>query len=174
MPTLAEKKAVVEEITEDLNNAGAVYITNYSGMSVKEINNMRGDFYEGDIKYKVYKNTLMKRAMDEVGGYEDLYPHLVEQNGFAFVDEELAAPAKVIKKLFEDSGKPKFKAAIIDGDYYGEEELNTLAAMKSKSEVIGDIVGLLLAPVSNVVRALEAPGRNIAGAIETIAEEGEE
>lgn len=174
MPTLAEKKAVVEEITEDLNGAGAVYITNYSGMSVKEINNMRGEFYEGDIKYKVYKNTLMKRAMDEVGGYDDLYPHLVEQNGFAFVDEELAAPAKVIKKLFDETGKPKFKAAIIDGDFYGEEELETLAAMKSKSEVIGDIVGLLLAPVSNVVRALEAPGRNIAGAIETIAEEGEE
>ncbi|MGD8748657.1 MAG: 50S ribosomal protein L10 [Balneolaceae bacterium] len=174
MPTLAEKKAVVEEITEDLNGASAVYITNYSGMSVKEINNLRGEFYEGNIKYKVYKNTLMKRAMDEVGGYEDLYPHLVEQNGFAFVDEELAAPAKVIKKLFDETGKPMFKAAIIDGDYYGEEELNTLAAMKSKSEVIGDIVGLLLAPVSNVVRALEAPGRNIAGAIETIAEEGEE
>lgn len=174
MPTLAEKKQAVEEITEDLKSSGAVYITNYSGMSVKEINNMRGEFFEGDIKYKVYKNTLVQRAMDEVGGYEDLYPHLVEQNGFAFVEEELAAPAKVIKKLFDETDRPKFKAAIIDGDYYGEDELDTLAAMKSKSEVIGDIVGLLLAPVSNVVGALQAPGRNIAGALETIAEEGDE
>lgn len=174
MATLAEKKAVVEEITEDLNNAGAVYIANYSGMSVKEINNLRGEFFKGDIKFKVYKNTLMKRAMDDVGGYEDLYPHLVEQNGFAFVEEELAAPAKVIKKLYEETEKPKFKAAIIDGDFYGKDELNTLASMKSKSEVIGDIVGLLLAPVSNVVKAIEAPGRTIAGAIETIAEKGEE
>ncbi len=174
MPTLAEKKATVEQITEDLQSSGAVYITNYSGMSVKEVNNMRGEFFKGDIKYKVYKNTLVKRAMDEVGGYEDLYPHLVEQNGFAFVEEELAAPAKVIKKLFEETEKPKFKAAIIDGDYYGEDELGTLAAMKSKTEVIGDIVGLLLGPVSNVVGALQAPGRNIAGALETIAEKGDE
>ncbi|MGM0547327.1 MAG: 50S ribosomal protein L10 [Bacteroidota bacterium] len=174
MATLAEKKATVEEITEDLKSSGAVYITNYSGMSVKEVNNMRGEFFEGDIKYKVYKNTLVKRAMDEVGGYEDLYPHLVEQNGFAFVEEELAAPAKVIEKLYKETERPKFKAAIIDGDYYGEDELGTLAAMKSKSEVIGDIVGLLLAPVSNVVGALQAPGRNIAGALETIAEEGDE
>ena len=174
MPTLAEKKATVEQITEDLESSGAVYITNYSGMSVTEVNNMRGEFFEGDIKYKVYKNTLVKRAMDEVGGYEDLYPHLVDQNGFAFVEEELAAPAKVIKKLFEETEKPKFKAAIIDGDYYGEDELETLAAMKSKTEVIGDIVGLLLGPVSNVVGALQAPGRNIAGALETIAEKGEE
>lgn len=174
MPTLAEKKATVEEITDNLKEAGAVYITNYSGMTVPEVNKMRGEFFEGDITYKVYKNTLVKRAMEDVGGYEDLYPHLVEQNGFAFVEEELAAPAKVIKKLFEETEKPKFKAAIIDGDYYGEDELDTLAAMKSKSEVIGDIVGLLLAPVSNVVSALQAPGRNIAGAVETIAEEGEE
>jgi large subunit ribosomal protein L10 len=174
MATLAEKKETVEEITEDLNGAGAVYITNYSGMSVTEVNDMRGEFYEDDIKYKVYKNTLVKRAMEEVGGYEGLYPHLVEQNGFAFVEEELAAPAKVIKKLFEETDKPKFKAAIIDGDYYGEDELDTLAAMKSKSEVIGDIVGLLLAPVSNVVSAVQAPGQNIAGALETIAEEGDE
>ncbi|WP_372636654.1 50S ribosomal protein L10 [Fodinibius sp.] len=173
MPTLAEKKAVVEEITENLNAAGAVYIANYSGMSVTEVNNMRGEFFEDNIKYKVYKNTLVKRAMEEVGGYEDLYPHLVEQNGFAFVEEELAAPAKVIKKLYEETERPKFKAAVIAGDFYGEDELNTLAAMKSKSEVIGDIVGLLLSPVSNVVSALQAPGRTIAGAIETIAEEGE-
>ena len=174
MPTLADKKQVVEEITGNLNEAGAVYIADYSGMSVSEINNLRGEFFKGNIKFKVYKNTLMKRAMDEVGGYEDLYPHLVEQNGFAFVEEEFAAPAKVLKKFNEEMKKPKFKAAVIDGDFYGEDQLETLAAMKSKNEVIGDIVGLLLAPVSNVVSALQAPGRNIAGAIETIAEKGEE
>lgn len=174
MATLAKKKAIVEEAAENLNNAGAVYITNYSGMSVAEINNLRGEFFKGDITFKVYKNTLIKRAMDEVGGFDDLYPHLVEQNGFAFVEEELAAPAKVIKKFHDEHKKPKFKAAIIDGDYYGEDQLETLASMKSKTEVIGDIVGLLLAPVSNVVSALQAPGKSIAGAVETIAEEGDE
>lgn len=174
MATLAKKKAVVEEATENLNNADAVYIANYSGMSVTEINNLRGEFFKGDITFKVYKNTLIKRAMEEVGGFEDLYPHLVEQNGFAFVEEEFAAPAKVIKKFHDEHKKPKFKAAIIDGDYYGEDQLETLASMKSKTEVIGDIVGLLLAPVSNVVSALQAPGKSIAGAVETIAEKGEE
>ena len=174
MATLEKKKAVVEDATENLSKAGAVYIANYSGMSVGEINNLRGEFFKGDITFKVYKNTLIKRAMDEVGGYEDLYPHLVEQNGFAFVEEELAAPAKVLKKFYEENKKPKFKAAIIDGDFYGEDQLERLAAMKSKTEVIGDIVGLLLAPVSNVVSALQAPGKSIAGALETIAEKGEE
>lgn len=174
MPTLAEKKAAVEDITQNLNSAEAVYIANYSGMSVADINNLRGEFFEGDITFKVYKNTLMKRAMEEVGGFDDLYPHLVEQNAFAFVEEELAAPAKIIKKFYEEHQKPAFKAALIDGDYYSEEQLETLAAMKSKSEVLGDIVGLLLAPVTNTISALQAPGRTIAGAVETIAEKGDE
>jgi len=174
MPTLAQKKAQVEEITENLKGASAVYITDYSGMSVPDINALRGALTEKDIDFKVYKNTLIKRAMEQVGGFDDLYPHLNEQNAFAFVDEELAAPAKVFKKFNDEHDKPKFKAAIIDGDYYGEDQLDALAAMKSKDEVIGDIVGLLLAPVNNVVRALQAQGENIAGAVQTIAEKDEE
>jgi len=135
--------------------------------------NLRGKFREGNVLFKVYKNTLIKRAMDDLGGYDDLYPHLAEQNGFAFVDEELAAPAKVFKDFIKENNKPKFKAALIDGDYYDENQLDALAAMKSKSEVIGDIVGLLMAPISNVVSGLQAQGSNIAGALQTIAEKEE-
>jgi|SRR6056297_1727484 len=173
MPTLSEKKAVVEEITDKLSNSNAVYIANYSNMSVADMGNLRGKFREGNVLFKVYKNTLIKRAMDDLGGYDDLYPHLVEQNGFAFVDEELAVPAKVLKDFIKENNKPKFKAALIDGDYYDENQLDALAAMKSKSEVIGDIVGLLMAPISNVVSGLQAQGSNIAGALQTIAEKEE-
>ncbi len=174
MPKLSEKKAIVEEITEQLNNANAVYIANYTNMSVEDMGELRSKFREGNVLFKVYKNTLIKRAMDTIGGYEELFPYLEEQNGFAFVEEELAAPAKVLKNFIKDHKKPQFKAALIDGDYYGEEQLDTLASMKSKNEVIGDIVGLLMAPISNVVGGLQAQGDNIAGAVKTIAEKGEE
>src|SRR5690625_5632301 len=73
--------------------------------------------------------------MEEVGGYEDLYPFLVEQNGFAFVGDELSAPAKVLKDYIKQHKKPQFKAAVIDGEYYNESQLDVLAAMKSKDEV---------------------------------------
>lgn len=174
MPTLSDKKAIVDEITDQLNSSNAVYITRYTGMSVTDMGTLRGKFREGNVHFKVYKNTLIKRAMDTIGGYEDLYPHLGDQNGFAFVEEELAAPAKVLKDYIKENNKPEFKAALIDGDFYGKEQLDTLASMKSKNEVIGDILGLLLAPVSNVVSGLQAQGGNIAGAIQTIAEKGEE
>ncbi|MCC5914312.1 MAG: 50S ribosomal protein L10 [Balneolaceae bacterium] len=174
MPTLSEKKAVVEEITEHLNSSNAVYVTNYNGMSVADMGKLRGKFREGNVRFKVYKNTMIKRAMDTIGGYEDLYPYLHDQNGFAFVEEELAAPAKVLKDYIKDHNKPGFKAALIDGDFYGEDQLDTLAAMKSKNEVIGDIIGLLMSPVSNVVSGLQAQGETIAGAVKTIAEKGDE
>jgi len=174
MPTLAEKQAVVEEITEILNESGALYITNYKGLSVAQITNLRGKFRDGEVRYKVYKNTLVKRAMDEIGGYEDLYPHLVQQNGFAFVREELSAPAKVLKEYIKEHNKPEFVAAFVDGEYFSGSQLETLAAMKSKSEIIGDIMGLLMSPVSNVISALQSQGQTLAGAVKTIAEKGEE
>ena len=174
MPTLAEKKAVVEEITGRLNEAGALYITNYKGLTVAEVSELRNKFRKGDVEYKVYKNTLIKRAMEEIGGYEDLFPHLEYQNGFAFVQEELAAPAKVLKEFIKEHDKPEFVAAVVDGDYYSASHLDTLASMKSKSEIIGDIIGLLQSPASNVVSALQAQGANLAGAVKAMAEKGEE
>lgn len=173
MPTLAEKQAVVEEITENLNSSSAVYIADYKGMSVSEINNLRSKFRKSNVNFKVYKNTLIKRAMDDVGGYDDLYPHLDNQNAFAFINEDLGAPAKVLKDFIKEFNKPSFKAAYIEGDYFTEDQLDSLAAMKSKDEVIGDILGLLLSPMSNIVSALQSQGSTIAGAIKQIAEKDE-
>ncbi|MEX0945566.1 MAG: 50S ribosomal protein L10 [Balneolaceae bacterium] len=174
MPTILEKKAIVEEITEKLNNSKAVYVTNYTHMSVSDMGELRGKFREGNVLFKVYKNTLVKRAMDTIGGYEKLYPFLEDQNGFAFVDEELSVPAKVLQDYIKERKKPQFRAALIDGDYYGEDQLDTLASMKSKNEMIGDIMGLLLSPITNIVSGLQAQGGNIAGAVQTIAERGEQ
>lgn len=174
MPTLEKKKAQVEEIIDNLENSQALYIANYSGLSVPDINELRSEFAEDGLIFRVYKNTLVERAMEEVGGYEDLYPHLHNQNAFAFAEEELAKPAKILKKFNEEHKKPEFKAALIDGGYYGPDQLGTLAAMKSKEEVIGEIVSLLQAPVSNVISALQAQGENIAGAVKEIAEKGGE
>jgi len=172
MPT-AEKRAVLDEITENLKKSNALYIANYSGMSVDEANELRGAFRKGNVFFKVYKNKLMKLAMEEVGGYDDILPTLTQQNGFAFVEEDLSAPAKVLKDFIKDNKKPEFRAAIIDGEYFGEDKLEALASMKSKNEIIGDVLGLLMAPINNVVGALNAQGSNIVGAVKTIAEKGE-
>jgi large subunit ribosomal protein L10 len=172
MPT-AEKRAVLDEITENLKKSNAIYVANYSGLSVDEANQLRGAFRKGNVFYKVYKNKLMKLAMEKIGGYDDIIPTLTKQNGFAFVEEELSAPAKVLKDFIKDKNKPELRAAIVDGEYFGEDKLDTLAAMKSKNEIIADVLGLLMAPINTVAGALNAQGSNIVGAVKTIAEKGD-
>ena len=106
MPT-AEKRAVLDEITATLQSSGALYVTKYQGMSVAQANKLRGAFRKGNVTYKVYKNKLMKLAMQEVGGYDELLPLLTDQNAFAFVEDELSAPAKVLKDFIkENNSKP--------------------------------------------------------------------
>ncbi|HKJ31140.1 MAG TPA: 50S ribosomal protein L10 [Balneolales bacterium] len=173
MATKAEKQVVVEELKENLQDSEALYIANYSGMSVAEVNSLRGEFKKEDIKYKVYKNTLVQRAMDELGGYEPVYDSLAGQTAFIFTKEDLGKPAKILKKFFEQNKKPSFQMAFIEGQIFDSEKLNQLASMKSKQEVIGDIIGLLLSPVSNIVSGLQAQGSNILGAVKQIADKEE-
>lgn len=170
MATKSEKEAVVSELVDVLKQSGAVYLTDYSQMTVAQISALRKEFRKAGVTYKVYKNTLVKRAMAEIGGYDAIYPHLENQTAFAFSGEDLSKPAKVLKAFLKDSEKPKFKAAIVDGSVFGESQLDALSAMKSKEEMIGEIVGLLLSPIRNVVGALQAPGSNLVGAVKTIAE----
>lgn len=171
MATKAEKKATVEEIVGQLQNAGAVYITDYTGMDVSLMNKLRSKFFEKEVTYKVYKNKLMQRAMEEVGGYDEVLPLLKEQTAFAFSQSDPSKPAKVLKDFIKETkDKPGFKAAFIDGAVYGSNQLEALSAMKTKEEIIGDIVLLLQSPIKNVVSALQAQGSNIVGAIKTISE----
>lgn len=174
MATLEAKKQQVDELKELLSNAGGIYVAKYEGMTVANMNALRGAFRKGGIPVKVYKNKLVRRAMEEVGGYDDIFPSLVEQNIFAIAGEDVSHPAKILKEHLKSESKPTFKAAVIDGDFYGENSLDQLAAIKSKNEVIGDIIGLLLSPVSNVISALQAQGSNIVGAVKTIAEKEEQ
>lgn len=171
MPTLAEKKAVVEDIAQQIKESDALYITDYKGMSVAEMNELRSEFNQKGVTYKICRNTLFRRAVDEVDGLDELKEHMVYQNAVAFVSGDPSVPAKIIKQRHKDKKeKPAFKLAVIEGVIYDEKQLDNLAAMKSKEEVVGDIVGLLLSPASNVVSALQAQGSNLAGAIKSIAD----
>lgn len=171
MATKTEKKQIVEEIVGYLKNSDSVYITDYERMNVATINTLRAKFREKDVTYKIYKNTLVQRAMQEVGGYEAAFDLLERQTAFAFSNGNPAVPAKVIREfLKETKDKPKFKAAVIEGAVYDASQLESLSEMKSKEEVIGDIMSLLLSPMSNIISGLQAQGSNIVGAIKTIAE----
>ena len=175
MPLTREQKAtLLDEIAGKLEGVPTLYVTDYKGLTVAESNELRHQFREAGVEFQVVKNTLLRMALERIGGYDDLLEHLAGPTAVA-LSEEPAAPARVIKKFTSDSGadKPELKAAYIDGDIYESDQLDVLAALKSKDELIGDILALLMAPMTNVVGALEAQGQNLVGALKTIAERDE-
>ena len=169
--TKNQKQDQVAEIAEQLENANTVYLTDYVGLTVAEVTKLRRAFRAANIEYRVFKNTLVRRAMEARGGYDDLFEHLNGPTAVAFTNDP-AAPAKVLKKYLEGKDKelPKFKGAYVDGAVFGEGQLDVLAKLKSRDELLGDIVGLLLSPIQTVVGAIQAPGATLAGAVKEIAE----
>ncbi len=172
--TKAQKQDAVAAIAEDLQGVNTVYLTDYAGLSVEQANNLRSAFFKADVRFKVLKNTLLRRAMDGLDiDYSELYDQLHGPTAVAFTNDP-ATPAKVIKKFTEgDTKLPRLKGAYVDGAFFGPDALEQLAALKSKDELVSDIIGLLLSPMKNVVGALQAQGSNLVGAIKTIAEREE-
>lgn len=176
MPKTREtKQAVVDEIAQTLDDHTIIYLTDYSGLTVAQANELRNRFRSSGVSYKVYKNTLIRRAMEQLGGYDDLFDHLHGPTAVAFT-EEPAAPARVIKNFIKDESveRPELKAAYVDGAFYAPGSLDVLASLKSKDELIGDILGLLMAPVQNIIASVQAPGQNLAGAIRAMEEKEKE
>lgn len=172
--TRKQKAALIDELSEKLEGSSIVYMADFSGLDVTQSNALRGRFYEAGVEFKVFKNTLARLAMERVGGFDELKEHLSGPTALAF-SEEPAAPARAIKNFLdeEDAERPQLKAAYIDGALYGAGDLNALAALKSRDELLGDILALLQAPMANIVGALQAPGATLAGAVKSIAEREE-
>jgi large subunit ribosomal protein L10 len=174
--TREEKIAVVDQLAERLNGAVYFYIADSSELDVATINSLRAAAFEKGVELQVVKNTLIKKALERLENperYEDLYSSLKGPSTIMFT-EVSNAPAKVMKDFRKDNEKPLLKAAYIDSDVFvGDENLDTLAALKSKEELVGDIVLLLQSPMKNVVGALSSGGSTIAGLVKTLQERAE-
>ena len=164
-----EKTDVVSEVKETIEKSTAIFLTDYSGVNVEDINDIRNQFRKEDVKYKVFKNTLFKRALQESGKYEKLADHLIGMTGFAFADDNPVAPAKIIKKYFDKNNKLSLKACYIENEYFEGSKLNELANLPSKNELIASILGSLEAPASGIVGAINAVFRDLVSVVDEIS-----
>lgn len=166
-----DKTTLIDEIEGKLRESTAVYLTNASGMTVAESNALRNAMREAGVDFKVYKNTFVRLAMERLGGYEAVYDQLNGPTAVA-LSPDPATPGKVIKKFLEgrDRKLPEVKGAYIDGAVYGADSLDALAGLKGKTELLGDVVLLLLSPIQNVVGAVTSAGGTIAGIVKTLEE----
>ena len=164
-----EKTEIVSSLKEMIESSSAVYLTDYSGINVEDINKLRGEFRKENVKYKVIKNTLFKRALEELNKYDKLADHLVGMTGYAFASDNPVAPAKIIKKYHDDSNKLSLKACYIDEQFYEGKNLGMLAALPSKKELIATILGSLKSPVSGIAGAVNAVTRDLVNVIDQVA-----
>jgi large subunit ribosomal protein L10 len=164
-----EKTDVISEVKEMMENSSAIFLTDYSGINVEDIGELRTQFRNEGVKYKVYKNTLFKRALEESDKYEKLADHLIGMTGFAFADENPVAPAKIIKKYFDKHEKLSLKACYIEDEYFDGDRLAELASLPSKNELIASIMGSINSPASGIVGAIAAVTRDLVSVIDEIS-----
>ena len=153
--TREEKSIAIEDLTAKLANANVVYIADTSGLNAETTSNLRRTCFKAGIKLEVVKNTLLEKAMEaSINNYGDL-ASVLKGNSSIFIADIANAPAKIIKDFRKKSDKPAFKGAYINGEIYiGDNLIDSLAALKSKEEVIGEIIGLLQSPAKRVIAAL--------------------
>ena len=169
--TKEEKSKVIEDLTAQLTGTGVVYVADISGLNATLTSDLRRACFKAGIQLEVVKNTLLEKAMESSSNnYGDL-PTILKGNTSIMISDNGNAPAKIIKEFRKRSDKPVLKGAYIhEAVFIGDNQLDALVSLKSKDEVIGEIIGLLQSPAKNVVSALKSGGGKIAGILKTLSE----
>lgn len=169
MITLEKKKQVVEEITEKLQAAKGIYFVDFAKISVADINKIRRLLSDKQIEFRVAKNTLILRALATMSGYEMPESQMFGQTAMILSYEDAIAPAKIIKPIYDKEQKLRLKAAFIEGQFFDGKDLNVIAGLPSRAELIAGILGSLNAPISGIVGSINAVMRDLSSLIEEVA-----
>ena len=166
-----EKSQIIDSLIEDLAEYKHVYVTDISDLTVETSNALRRLCFNRDVKLKVVKNTMLKRAMDASStDYSELYL-ILKGNTSIMLSNNNNSPAKLIKEFRAKKTIPAIKGAFVEGNIYiGDNQIEALISIKSKEELIGDIIGLLQSPARNVISALQSSGNKIGGIVKTLSE----
>ena len=170
--TREEKAKYIDDLAVQLVDNNVIYLADTAELTVEVVNNLRRKAFNANVSMRVVKNTLLAKAMDKVEGKEfgELKDTLSGATSIMF-SEVGNGPAKLIKEFRKKEDKPILKGAWInEGIYVGDDQLATLADIKSKEELLGDIISLLQSPAKNVISGLKGAGGTIAGLLKTLEE----
>jgi large subunit ribosomal protein L10 len=166
-----EKEVIIEDLAQRLNKARHFYLTDISELNAEQTSKLRRKCYEREISLLVVKNTLLRKAMEKSeGDFKDLYDILKDSTSIMFC-ETGNTPAKLIKEFRKTMERPLLKAAFVEESIYiGDDQLDALSNIKSKEELLGDLLMLLQSPAINLASALASSGSKLAGALKTLSE----
>ena len=166
-----EKNQLIDSIASQLDGNNTIYIADTSNLNAEDTSDLRRLCFKWDIKLTVVKNTLLKRAMEKSEkNLDELYETLKGPTSLMF-SEAGNAPAKLIKEFRKNSDKPVLKGAYVEEvSYLGDDQLELLINIKSKNELIADVIALLQSPAKNVISGLQSAGQNLTGILKTLSE----
>lgn len=171
-----DKVTVIEQLASIVQEYPHFYLTNIEALNAKKTSALRKECFKREVKLVVVKNTLLKKALENLTeiDYSPLYASLKGNTAVMF-SQVANVPARLIKDFTKDikggEGKPQLKAAYVQESFYiGAENLGALVDIKSKNELIGDVIALLQSPAKNVISALQSSGQTIHGVLTTLAE----
>ena len=169
--TREEKSQVIEAITTKLTDQNVIYLADISGLNALDTSNLRRACFKANIKLAVVKNTLLEKAMIKSDKDFGELPLVLKGNTSIMLCDTGNAPAKLIKEFRKKSDKPLLKGAYVaEAIYVGDDQLEALVNIKSKEEVIGEIITILQSPAKNVISALQSGGTKLSGIIKTLSE----
>lgn len=169
----SEKNQAIDALVAEIDSTPNFYLTDISTLNAEDTYKLRSVCHKRDVKLHVVKNTLLRKALERASAdYEQLYPVLKGSTSIMFTQTG-NVPAKLIKEFRKRSSRPVLKGAWVgEGVFIGDESLAVLENIKSKEELVADIIALLQSPAKNVISGLQTPGRNLAGILKTLSEKG--
>ncbi len=169
--TREEKSQVIQDLTATLADTNTIYLADISGLDAGTTSNLRRACFKANVTLAVVKNTLLAKAMEASDKDFGSLTDILKGNTSIMISEASNAPAKVIKEFRKKSKKPVLKGAYIEeAVYVGDDQLDALVNIKSKEELLGDIITLLQSPAKNVVSALQSSGGKLSGILKTLSE----
>jgi large subunit ribosomal protein L10 len=169
--TREEKSQIIDNLTGRLTDNHIIYLADISGLNASDTSNLRRACFKAKVDLAVVKNTLLSKAMEKSEKDFGELPNTLKGNTSLMISDIGNAPAKVIKAFRKGSDKPILKGAYVEESIYvGDDQLDTLVSIKSKEELIGDIITILQSPAKNVISALQSGGGKISGILKTLSE----
>jgi large subunit ribosomal protein L10 len=169
--TKEQKSQVIDDLTSQLAENSTIYLADISGLDASNTSKLRRACFKANVRLAVVKNTLLFKAMEKSDKDFGELAGILKGNTSLMISETSSAPAKVIKEFRKKSDRPLLKGAYIEeAIYVGDDQLDALVNIKSKEELIGDIITLLQSPAKNVISALQSGGNKLSGILTTLSE----
>ena len=163
-----EKEQIVAEVVEIASRARGMFFTDFSGLTVDQATELRREFRKSGVSYKVVKNTLIRKALERIGGYDTVFDRLVGPTGVAFAFDDPVTPAKIIQKFADKHKKLSLKVCVLEHAVYDGARLKEIASIPSRGEIMSSILGSLQVPMAGVPNGIHAVLRELVSVIDEV------